>query len=142
MKKIYKKYIILLLFFMLAMIVFTPNTMALDYEHLCSENNIKQAMKIIGYIVLIIKWIVPLILIVLGMIDFGKAIMSGDDKALNKATGAFIKRIIAGIVIFFIPTIILAILNVIEVSKGIEDSQQFGACTKCIFDPIDSCITE
>lgn len=107
----------------------------IDYNSLCENRSIKQTMKLIGYLVQVIRWIVPLIIIVLGMIDFGKATIESDDKALNKATASLIRRIVAGLVVFFIPTIILAILNAIEVTKGIEDetNSQFGACTKCIF---------
>lgn len=118
----------------------------LDYSSICSnttEGNrgIRQTFKIVGYLIQIIKWIVPLIIIILGMIDFGKAAISNDEKAINKAMMALIRRLIAGIVIFFIPTIVMAILNIIEVSKGIEkkDNSQFGACTKCLFDPYNSC---
>lgn len=113
----------------------------LNYDSLCSDNDIKSAVKIVGYIFLVIKWIVPLIIIVLGMIDFGKAAISNDEKAVNKATGALIRRFIAGIVIFFIPTIIMAALNAIQISKGIEKDTNttFGACTKCLFDPVNNC---
>ena len=115
----------------------------LNYNSLCSDNNVKSAFKIIGYVILIIKWIVPLIIIVLGMVDFGKASISNDEKALNKATGALIRRIVAGVAIFFIPTIILAALDVIKITKGIEKENDttFGVCTKCMFDPINSCNT-
>jgi len=136
--KNYKKYIGLILFFAVALIIFTPNVMALDYNNLCSDGGIRKAFKIIGYLVMIAKWIVPLIIIVLGMMDYFKASISNDEHALSKATIALIKRIIAGIVVFFIPTIILAGLNLIQVTGNIEN-EEFGACTKCIFDPNGSC---
>ena len=49
-----------------------------DYSSICSletEGNkgIRQTFKMVGYFIQLIKWIVPLIIIVLGMIDFGKA---------------------------------------------------------------------
>ena len=107
----------------------------INYNSLCENRSIKQTMKLIGYLVQVVRWIVPLIIIVLGMIDFGKASIESDDKALNKATASLIRRIVAGVVVFFIPTIILGLLNAIEITKGIEDetNSQFGACTKCIF---------
>lgn len=107
----------------------------INYNSLCENRSIKQTMKLIGYLVQVARWIVPLIIIVFGMIDFGKASIESDDKALNKATASLIRRIVAGVVVFFIPTIILGLLNAIEITKGIEDesNSQFGACTKCIF---------
>lgn len=114
---------------------------AQDWDSLCADEGIKQAVKIVGYIIQLIRWIVPLIIIVLGMVDFGKAAISNDDKSVTKATTALIRRIVAGVVVFFIPTIILAILNVIQVTKGIEEETDttFGACTKCLFDPYNEC---
>lgn len=114
-----------------------------DYESICSNNNIKSAFKTIGYVIQIVRWIVPLMLIVLGMIDFGKAAIASDDTALSKASSTLIRRFVAGLVVFFIPTIVMAILNALEITNGIEDETdtQFGACTKCLFDPFNSCNT-
>ena len=115
----------------------------LDYSSLCSNDGFREAAKIVGFVIMIVRWIVPLIIIVLGMVDYGKAAISNDEKALNKATGALIRRFIAGVVIFFIPTIVMTALNVVQVSKGIEKDTDtnFGACTKCLFDPVNSCNT-
>lgn len=121
----------------------TPST-NLDYKSICSNDNvnnrlIRQAFKTVGYLLSVVKWIVPFILIILGMVDFGKAALSDDEGAVSKAMKALVRRIIASVVIFFIPTIVLAVLNAIEVSKGIESNTQFGACTKCLFDPYNKC---
>ncbi len=62
--------------------------------------------QVIGYIILIIKILVPIILIVLGSIDLGKASLSGDDKAVKEAAIIFAKRVLIGLIIFFIPTIL------------------------------------
>ena len=117
----------------------------LDYSSICSTTNmgIRRAFKAIGYVVAIAKWIVPLIIIVLGMIDFGKVVISDDDKAMGKATGALIRRFIAAIVVFVAPTVILSIVNIIPVMQGItnENNANFGACTKCVLDPFNSCAT-
>ncbi len=114
----------------------------LDYNSWCSsgtEGNIgiRKAARIIGYVIAIAKWIVPMILIIFGIVDFTKASISSDDKALSKATSSLLKRLVAGIIVVFIPTIAIAILNFIEVSKGITDESNpnFAACTKCIFNP-------
>ena len=110
---------------------------SIDYENICSNSNVKSAVKIIGIVVAIIRWVAPLIIIVLGIIDFTRVILSDDEKAISKAGGALGRRIIAGIVIFFIPTIMVAILNLLEVSIDITDSNWIG-CTRCILD-VDNC---
>ena len=98
---------------------------------------IRKAARIIGYVIAIAKWVVPMILIIFGIVDFTKASISSDDKALSKAASSLLKRVVAGLIVIFIPTIAIAILNFIEVSKGITDESNpnFAACTKCIFNP-------
>ncbi len=109
----------------------------INYENLCSAGNtgIIKAIKIVGNVVSICKWIVPMLIIVFGMIDFGKAVISSDEKAMNKATKSLITRIIIGVVVGLLPTTILAILGLLE-NLGAEDiyKNSFGACTKCILD--------
>ena len=49
---------------------------------------------------------IPIILIVLGTLDLGKAVISSDDKAVKEAQGKLIKRCIYAILVFFIVTIV------------------------------------
>ncbi|MEG2283400.1 MAG: hypothetical protein RSB99_02090 [Bacilli bacterium] len=69
--------------------------------------------KIVGYI----KIIVPILLILFGGFDFGKAVFSGDNDALKKATSSFAKRCMAAVAIFFLPTIIELLFSL----PGIKD---------------------
>ena len=69
--------------------------------------------KLIQWIANIVKWlkyIVPVIVIVLGILDFIKAIASEKDDEMKKAQGRFTKRLIAAALIFIIPFIIEFIL--------------------------------
>lgn len=137
-KKIY-----MLIFLMLFLIISCPVVFAdtINYGNLCSnyDEGIGSAVRIIGYIVELAKWIIPLIIIVLGMVDFGKAVISSDDKAINKAASTLIRRIVAGVIVFFIPTIVLTLLNIIDITDGIEDTSRFEACTKCILNASEHC---
>ena len=86
---------------------------------------------LVGLVVYILKIVIPLILIVLGMVDLGKAVVSSDEKAINKAVGSLIKRFIAAVVVFFVPTIVNAIFGVVGVmSKSEHDDYQ--TCVNCI----------
>ena len=77
---------------------------------------------------------VPLLIIVFGMIDYFNAVTSSDENALSKATESLIKRLVSGIVIFFIPTLLWGILNLLDITDGIHDldNTEFGACTRCL----------
>ena len=61
-----------------------------------------------------IKITVPILLILLGSIDFGKAVLSDDQQELKKATSKFIKRCIIAVAIFFIPTIIMYLISFVD----------------------------
>ena len=61
----------------------------------------------------IIKYIVPIILIVLTLVDFLKAIASSDKEIIKVATGKLTKRTIIALVIFLIPTILNLILGLV-----------------------------
>ncbi len=136
-----KKFLNYILVFGIIMFILNPSVLAasLNYSNLCDNEGIKNAAEIVGYVVLLIKWIVPLILIVLGMIDFGKAVISNDDKALNNATSSLIKRIIAGVVVFFVPSLVMALVNFIGFTQGIENDADFATCTKCVMDVLNNC---
>ena len=115
------------------------NSKSQDWNRPCEDENVMQAFVIIGKVVQVAKSVVPLIIIVLGMVDFGKAVASNDDKAISKAAAALIRRFIAGVVVFFIPTIILAILNLLGITNNMENNESFGTCTVCVLKP-DVCI--
>lgn len=83
------------------------------YEKLSCEELIGDELK--GYIqqiVNIIKIVVPILLIVLGTIDFGKAIFVNDEGEMKKAQTKFIKRLIIAVAFFLVPTLITVILNI------------------------------
>ncbi len=55
----------------------------------------------------------PIVLIVFVALDFGQAVISQDSDALKKAGSKVVKRAIAAVVLFFIPTIIIAIFDLV-----------------------------
>ena len=59
----------------------------------------------------IVRLIVPILLILFGSMDFGKAVIANDQDALKKAASSFLKRAIAAVIIFFLPTIIRYLLT-------------------------------
>ncbi len=103
----------------------------------CSEDSVKMTLNIIGYVVFSLKMIVPLLLIIMGSLDFSKALISSDDKAIKDALGKLIRRIIAGIIVFFIPTILNYAFSLInEVSNN---QANFTQCSSCLFTPFNGC---
>lgn len=126
-----------LIFLFISYFILIPNVYALDYNNVCNNTDILSAIRIAGVIISIIKIVIPLLIIIFGMIDFGKVVTSSDEKEINKSTGRLIKRIIAGVLIYFIPTIVLSLFDFLELSD-IHKSENFYKCTTCLLD-INTC---
>lgn len=100
---------------------------------ICTNNNTLKTFQVIGKIIFIIKILVPIILIVMGSIDFAKASLSGDDKAISQAAVTLGKRILTGLIIFFIPTVLDFFLSLVG---GVSDTMgKYNACTSCVLSP-------
>ena len=73
---------------------------------------------------------IPIILIVLGTLDLGKAVISSDDKAVKEAQSKLIKRCIYAILVFFIVTLINLLFSMVGTIAG-DDApglQSWSAC--------------
>ncbi len=107
----------------------------------CSQPGILKAFQIVGYVLFVLKILVPLVLIGLGMVDFAKAAVSSDDKANKEALNTLIRRLIIGAVIFFIPTIINFVLLMVDdqIVNTVGKNSNFINCTNCLFDPAGKC---
>ena len=54
---------------------------------------------------------IPIILIVMGSIDLGKAVLSSDDKEIKAAQSRLLKRVIAAVAVFFVVTIVSLVMG-------------------------------
>ena len=54
---------------------------------------------------------VPILIILLGIIDFAKAVMASKEDEMKASQNKFVKRLIIGIAIFFIPTLVNLIMD-------------------------------
>lgn len=103
---------------------------------MCGDNGgLNPVFGIIGYVILGIKVIVPIMLIVFGMIQMATAVMSNDDKKIKEAQGGLIKKIIAAVVVFLIITLVTFLMSIIG-----DDS--WKECAGCLNNPADCPISE
>ena len=111
MKKYIRKITYFIILFLISFICLRNNVLAAPNLtqgfNICEKSGIVKSFQIIGYCLFIVKIVVPVILIIMGTLDLGKAFISSDDKAIKTSINILVKRAIAGVVIFFIPTIIL-----------------------------------
>ena len=101
--------------------------------------NTANIWQIVGYILLILKIVIPILLILYGMIDLGKAVVAAKDDEIKKATKQLAFRAIAGIAVFFVPTIIGLLVNMLSIFSDARDD--FQVCKSCITSPNgDECL--
>ena len=65
----------------------------------------------------VIRWIGLVAMIILGVLDFTKAVASDDQDLLKKSWGHFTKRLIAVIILFIIPLLVEFSLNIVGVES-------------------------
>lgn len=95
-------------------------------------------LKFIGIAVWILKVAIPIIVFAMGMIDLGKAATAGKDDEIKKCMKQLGVRIIAGVLIFFVPTIIMFVFRIITEFNDIEGNVGFNVCEACILRPTSS----
>lgn len=85
----------------------------------------------VGKIVLVLKILIPVIIIILGIVDLGKAVIASKEDDIKKATNILLQRIIIGIVIFFVPAIVNAVFSLLDnYTKDAEKDARI--CINCI----------
>lgn len=93
--------------------------------------------QIVGYILLVFKIAIPLLLIIFGMLDLGKAVIASKDDEIKKATGSLVKRAIAAVVIFLLPTLISFIMGMVTDFASSGAKEDYDICRTCLVRPND-----
>ena len=101
--------------------------------NICQNAGVMKAAQIVGWLLFIIRIVAPLILIAMGIIELAKAVIANDEKAISAAITSLIKRALAAIIIFFIPTIVSLIFTVVGNAK--EAKTEFKCLTTCMNKP-------
>ena len=87
---------------------------------------------LVGRILGIFKIVIPLLVIIFGMIDLGKAVVASKDDEIKKAAKSLLFRALAGILIFFIPTIVGFCFTLAD---GFNSDGDYSVCEQCITNP-------
>lgn len=82
-----------------------------------------------------IKFLVPLLLIIMGIKDFVQAMVSKDENTMKEQQKKFIKRIIASVIIFFLLSLVQFFIRLAN-SDNKEDTL---SCIDCLINNVGSC---
>lgn len=110
---------------------------AAGVDAICS-GEMAEIWQFIGYVLYVFKIAIPLLLIIFGMIDLGKAVIASDDKEIKNATTKLMKRAIAAVVIFFIPNLVSFIFSIVGGFNQVKNT--YNSCKECILSP-KTCVT-
>lgn len=108
------------------------NTMTSSTKYVYCGNIGKIPRKIpelTSWFITIVEIVVPVILVIMGAIDFVKAITGQKEDEIKKGQQIFIKRLITGLLIFFIIAIVKLLIGV--VSSGGNESKNIVDCIEC-----------
>lgn len=81
-------------------------------ESLFGDEGGEDLLELLKTIVNLIRISIPLLLLALGVVDFSKAVFAGSEEDMKKAQKKFMKRLIIGICIFLVPTVLKVVLNI------------------------------
>lgn len=78
--------------------------------------------RVLGYV----RVIVPIIVILLGTIDFATAVVAGKEDSMKSAQQKFIKRLIISLIVFFVPQIVNVIMWLADI---VWEGLGYATCT-------------
>lgn len=110
-----------------------------DFSHNCAD--LAKTIRLAGYLVLLVKILIPLIIIVKSSLNLISVITSGKSEELNKKLTSLAYSLAAAILIFFVPTIVNTIFGFVnKYNSNYTDDAKI--CSACVFEPLgDLCTT-
>ena len=96
-----------------------------------SSNDLIVIPTLTSTIITIVQWVIPVILIVLGMIDLGKAVTSNDEKQMKEAQKTLIKRVIYAVLVAIVRFVFSAL------APDDNSKKSVSGCINCFINKQD-----
>ena len=97
--------------------------------------NSVEAWRVLGLFVTIVKIVVPLIIIITSVVPIFNAIISGSAQDTKKSWITIGKKLAAGVIVFFIPSVVTAAINFFTSAR---EGSDIYICTICFNSPVNS----
>ena len=79
-----------------------------------TSGSVASIFNLIGKIIEIFQIAIPIILVVLGLISLGKAVVASKDDEVKKATTGLVKKLVLAAAIFFIVAIVKLVIGLVS----------------------------
>ena len=115
--------------------VFTPSDLCqdggcdVDISGLCDKTPVISVLRFLGILLFVAKVLVPVLIIGMGIYHLFSIITSGKDDEVKKQVNNIVKRVIAGVIIFLLPSLVYWIFDVAGATDG-----GYSNCVNCILD--------
>lgn len=103
----------------------------------CTNPDILRVIYFFLIIVDIVKIVIPIALIIMGIIDFSKAVVVSDEKVQKKSVSLFMKRLLYAVLVFLVPWIVEVLM--ITLGNLLSDEINF---TDCLENANSECIEQ
>ena len=87
----------------------------------CEMTELLPVISAVKFILKVIQYVVPVVLIIFGSIDLIKAVIAGKEDDIKKNQQTLFKRIIAAVIVFLVPLIVSVVM-------GLIGGDDFKAC--------------
>lgn len=90
----------------------------------CEQQGVIKIFKLIIKILQIVRWAVPIILIVFCVIDVAKIVTNPDhEKDVKKS---ITNRLIAAVIVFLVPTLVNLVMNLVSIGQGNNENNGYS----------------
>ena len=102
-----------------------------DAFALCTKPSYRKTLKVVGVVINVVRILIPILIIFFGIKDLYLAIVGDKDERLMKAVKNIVFRVVAGVIIFLLPSIIQFLINLVSTWNDEGYKGHFSCCTDC-----------
>ena len=84
--------------------------------------------QLITTVIFLIQVVIPILLIIFGMLDMGKAVVAKKEEDVKKYQTSFIKRLVCAVVVYLVVSIVQFVLGIV----GVNSSSTVGECINAL----------
>lgn len=86
----------------------------------------KMIPDIVHTVINLIKIVVPILLVIFGMLDLGKAVMAQKDDEIKKGQQTFFKRLLSAVIVFFVVVVVQLVVGLVA-----KNDTAVTSCLEC-----------
>lgn len=91
-------------------------------------SNLEPVIRLLTTVFRLLQWGIPIVLILFGAIDLGKAVIASKEDEMKKAQSTLIKRVVYAVIIFFLFTIVNLVMGIVGGTGAEGDTVNWATC--------------